>query len=63
MRTGRLGNPQVRMIPKMCLKNIQITSDCRSWVNKNTRGQKGADKANDPILCFFFRGMCDSRIR
>ena len=33
MRTGRLGNPQVRMIPKMCLKNIQITSDCRSWVS------------------------------
>jgi hypothetical protein len=22
-------------------------------LNKNTRGQKGADKANDPVLCFF----------
>src|SRR5208282_2665563 len=22
-------------------------------LNKNTRGQKGADEANDPVLCFF----------
>ena len=41
MRTGRLGNPQVRMIPKMCLKNIQITSDCRSWARLKSEVEEG----------------------
>ena len=32
-------------------------------LNKNTRGQKGADRANGPVLCFFFGGTGDNRTR
>lgn len=32
-------------------------------LNENSRGQKGADKANDPVPCFFFSGASDNRIQ
>src|ERR1700730_12296086 len=34
LQTGRLGKLQVRITSKMCSKNLQITSDCGSWVSK-----------------------------